>query len=232
MNSILYVVILFLMDSKKISENFLQNRESFLKFNFLDFKTPFFDRNLEKIMNKCEKYISENLSHLSDLNIPIINQELYEILIHFEDKSKIKINLAQISNSFMNFVQVLNKLIIENKILFTNKRIPIEIKNSILPVFSKLHKFSQFWVALIKCSASRYYLKDFIMTKQLPPVQMINFLVKPFLEIFNINMNDYLQEIMGESLFRFIIVYLNQKKHPNKKIVSNICKKLNNSLII
>ena len=227
-NSLLFVVFLNLKDNNKLEIDYYPEKIkeiNLLKLKLDNFEIPFFNKKIKKGISLCENYFTENLEDLTKLNIPEIETNVLTIL-NFIENNSVKKNLLEIYNSFVHIFQKLKNELKNQNLHISKTKLTVEIKNSILPIFKELHEFSLFYITLIKCCSSGVEMKKHLDNKSFPENKNINYLVKPFLEIFKFELDEFWKKLLGEFFGRMINIYLQKKLGPNKKILSNVVKKL------
>ena len=227
-NSLLFVLFLNLKDKNKLEINYCpENLKdlNLLKLKLENFEVPFLNEKIKNGIVICENYFKENLGDLTKLNIPEIETNIFSILNFIETKT-VKKNLLEIYNSFVHIFQKLKNEIKNKNLHISKTKLTVEIKNTILPIFKDLHEFSLFHITLIKCNASGVEMKKNLDSKTFPENKLINYLVKPFLEIFKFQLDNFWKRLLGEFFGRMLNIYITKKLSPNKKILSNVVKKI------
>ena len=98
------------------------------------------------------------------------------------------------------------------------------MEDVILSPLKKLIDIFTFLVNLTRAIGSIETQLTLVSTSKLPKKSQINTLVRSFIFLLEKPLLPYLSILCSKGIFIFNIIYLNEKKHPNFKIVESLLK--------
>jgi SNF2 family DNA or RNA helicase len=225
-NTLVYIPFFFSENSQDFT---LSAAEKALEANQSILNVPFFDANLMSAISDLELFLVNNTGDIDLENLPELEKPILDILVLLDRKSDIKDHLVELHNNLIQLSKKLKESIEKKLVSYTKLKLCIEIEGQLLPKFLKLYDFSKKFILLVKCGAANRCLQDCIAKSTLPDRNKINLLVKPFLDIFSEKCPEFFADMCSKGLFKLVLTYRAEAKHPNFKIVSNLIKKAESS---
>lgn len=85
-NSIALILVLSLVNKRKFELPSPQHLEQYLNFDSATFEVPFFEREFQEVLDKCEYYLTDHVEEISQINIGSLDLKLNEIVQMFANK--------------------------------------------------------------------------------------------------------------------------------------------------
>ena len=152
-------------------------------------------------------------------------QEMIMKILFFLKENSFHSNLETVFNFFIELENNLRREIQEGASPLVKTNVVLKtMEDSILYPLKKLIDIFSFLLNLVKAIGSIQTQLGLIASSKLPSKSKINSLVKPFLFLLERPLVPCLSKMCSKGLFLFNLVYVNEKKHPNFKIVSSLVK--------
>lgn len=208
---------------------------SLLQTNFADFLNiqknsmtiQYLKNQMKTFIKTIETFISSNFAEGKTLQPSVKTQEHIIQIFQLIQKDNLELFIEELLKKFQNFKNHLSQEV-------HDKKSPLVKTNMVLKcmedqVISKIKKFNDiciFFNNLCMLVGGIHHQLDLIYKNKLPEKKIINKLILPSISLLNRPITKLFSELISKNLFLLHIIYSEEKKHPNLKVVDSILKSI------